>query len=138
MSSASTVLPAAIRKRWADTNHGGLTPLLHAIRSGQSECAQVLLELGADPDGAPGTEPAPMDEAMSLGNAEMVELLMDAGADFSQFLSREGMAKCPAEMRDWFEAKIESTEKKRDDICACARNGDVEGLIRLVSNPAET
>ena len=62
--------------------HGGLTPLLHAVREGHGETAHALLDGGADinqPSAGDGTPPLVM--AMVNGHFDLGLELMDRGAD---------------------------------------------------------
>ncbi len=53
----------------------------YAVRDGELWDAQVLLEMGISPNFANGFEGTPLTRAISLSDAEMIELLMKHGAD---------------------------------------------------------
>ena len=62
--------------------HGGLTPLLYAVRQGFHESAEALLNAGADvnaPSLGDGTTPLLM--AIINGHFDLAETLLDKGAD---------------------------------------------------------
>jgi uncharacterized protein len=71
--------------RAKDTDVGGLTPLLYAVRENCKACVDVLLEHHAnillpDPDGI-----APLTLAMMNGNWDIAQRLILAGADVNQW-----------------------------------------------------
>lgn len=62
--------------------HGGLTPLLYAVRQGYRESAEALLRAGADvnlPSAGDGTTPLLM--AIINGHFDLAKTLIDRGAD---------------------------------------------------------
>jgi len=71
----------------------GTSPLMAAMGTGRSrldlavpaedvlEAAELILDLGADPNGRDVKGTFPLFSAASAGNDELVELLVDAGAD---------------------------------------------------------
>jgi len=71
--------------RAKDTDVGGLTPLLYAVRENCKACVQVLIHHHAnillpDPDGI-----APLTLAMTNGNWDIAQQLVLAGADVNQW-----------------------------------------------------
>lgn len=60
----------------------GPTPLALSVRAGRTEAVELLVELGADPDGASTAGHTPLLTAVfSDRSPEIVEILLDAGAD---------------------------------------------------------
>jgi cytochrome c len=65
----------------ADVNESGLaTPLFYAIQYKHTDAAHLLIERGADVNKA-STWGTPLNEAAKQGNAEIVGLLLEQGAD---------------------------------------------------------
>jgi len=67
------------REKWLPL--GGLTPLLFAARQGCLECAQVLVEKGADSNGVDPTGISPVLMAIINGHYDVAGFLLDKGAD---------------------------------------------------------
>lgn len=61
--------------------HGGLTPLLFAARVGDLASAKLLMAAGADVDDASAYGTSATVVAVQSGNLELVELLLESGAD---------------------------------------------------------
>jgi uncharacterized protein len=62
--------------------HGGMTPLLFAVRQGFTETAVALLAAGADVNQPKaGDETSPLLEATINGHFDLAKLLLDRGAD---------------------------------------------------------
>lgn len=62
-------------------NLGGFSPLLFAARSGHIEVAELLVDSGADIDGAAGNGASPLVIATHSGHTELAILLLEKGAD---------------------------------------------------------
>ncbi len=62
----------------------GRTPLFWAAQDGAADAVRKLIELGADLNGAPQTEPVfpstPLARAIALGLDEIADILREAGA----------------------------------------------------------
>ena len=62
----------------------GRTALLLAVQAGGADVLRKLIELGADVNGAPETEPVfpstPLANAIALGQEEIADILREAGA----------------------------------------------------------
>jgi ankyrin repeat protein len=66
----------------AVSTQGGMTPLLHAVRQGNTEAALLLLERGADLEGAKvGDDTTPLLMAIVNGHYDLALLLLARGAD---------------------------------------------------------
>ena len=62
--------------------HGGLTPLLYAVRQGYHESATALLKAGADVNGvSAGDKTSPLLMAIINGHFDLAKVLLDSGAD---------------------------------------------------------
>jgi ankyrin repeat protein len=62
--------------------HGGMTPLLHAVREGHTETALALLDAGADIDRvSEGDHTSPLLSATINGYFDLALLLLERGAD---------------------------------------------------------
>ncbi|HJU41897.1 MAG TPA: ankyrin repeat domain-containing protein [Vicinamibacterales bacterium] len=62
--------------------HGGLTPLLYAVRQGYLESAEALLKAGADVNAvSAGDKTSPLLMAIINGHFDLAKLLIDRGAD---------------------------------------------------------
>jgi ankyrin repeat protein len=68
-----------------DMNKGGFTPLLYAAREGCIECAQALLEAGADPDLADPERVTPLNMALLNLHYDFAALMIEAGADIDKW-----------------------------------------------------
>ena len=60
---------------------GGQSALSQACRVGAEQCAKLLLERGAEPQGPPGADLSPLEIAARAGAVGCCELLLQAGAD---------------------------------------------------------
>ena len=60
---------------------GGYTPLLFAARNGHGGVARLLIEAGAEVDGAAGNEASPLVVATHSGHFALARRLFEAGAD---------------------------------------------------------
>jgi ankyrin repeat protein len=66
----------------AVSSHGGMTPLLHAVRQGHTEAALLLLEASADLEQAKaGDETPPLLMAIINGHYDLALLLLERGAN---------------------------------------------------------
>lgn len=101
----------ALIKKGAQVNRLGWTPLQYAASKGQLEMAKMLLANQAIVN-APGPEgtTALMMAALS-GNQQMVQLLLDAGADVTMQTTQKETAAAWARKRDY-----ESLARKLDDL----------------------
>lgn len=70
-----------IRQRALPTADGGMTPLLFAVRDGNSEMTRLLLEHGADLSWSSGNRTSPLLIALLNGNVGLATELLDKGAD---------------------------------------------------------
>ena len=61
--------------------HGGSTPLVFAVRSGDPETARVLIEAGADIDAVTASGTSPLVVAAHSGHASLAISLLEQGAD---------------------------------------------------------
>lgn len=61
-------------------NDSGLTGLLMAVKTENTDIVKILLENGADPDKADGSGITPLIKASELGNTEIIQMLLDGGA----------------------------------------------------------
>lgn len=64
-----------------EKNKQGWTPLHFCAVRGKTECAQVLIEKGADVDPLTGTQKTPLHFAADRNFLELVKLLLENGAD---------------------------------------------------------
>ncbi|MBN1240315.1 MAG: ankyrin repeat domain-containing protein [Gammaproteobacteria bacterium] len=64
---------------------GGLTPLIYAAREGCLECAQALVEGGADPDMTDPRGVTPLIVAIDNLHFDVAAYLIDAGADIQKW-----------------------------------------------------
>ncbi len=62
-----------------ETEHGGPTPLLFAVKYRHQAVARLLLDHGADPNGAPGSS-RPLLYAWLMHDQAMIDLLLHRGA----------------------------------------------------------
>lgn len=84
--------PTARKFVFPDLDHRGWTALQHAVQKRQVESVRVLLELGAAPDARPaGSSMTPLTIAAVGGDATIVRLLLEAGADAN--LSRQALSE---------------------------------------------
>ncbi|MGE3275074.1 MAG: ankyrin repeat domain-containing protein [Vicinamibacterales bacterium] len=84
--------PTPSRFVFPDFDHGSWTALQHAVGKQQVDAVRVLLEVGAAPDARPEGSPiTPLTIAAVGGNATIVRLLLDAGADVN--LSRQALSE---------------------------------------------
>jgi ankyrin repeat protein len=67
------------REKWLPL--GGLTPLLFAARQGCLECAEVLVEKGADVNGVDPTGVSPVLIAIINGHYDVAGFMLDRGTD---------------------------------------------------------
>jgi ankyrin repeat protein len=70
-----------IRQRALPTKDGGLSPLLFAVRDGDTAMTRLLLELGADVNQATGNHTSPLLIALLNGQVALAGELLDRGAD---------------------------------------------------------
>lgn len=80
-SMVMAIPPHAIEGNQQDVPHGGNTPLLFAARVGGLSSARLLVEAGADIDASDAWGVSATTLAAHSGLSELVELLLDAGAD---------------------------------------------------------
>ena len=72
--------------------HGGLTPLLYAVRQGYKESSEALLKAGADVNGlSAGDKTSPLLMAIINGHFDLAKILIDRGAD-PNALSTQGVS----------------------------------------------
>jgi ankyrin repeat protein len=70
-----------IRQRALPTADGGMTPLLFAVRDGNTEMTRLLLERGADIQQASGNKTSPLLIALLNGQVGIATELLERGAD---------------------------------------------------------
>jgi len=70
-----------IRQRALPTADGGMTPLLFAVRDGNSEMARLLLDKGADISWSSGNHTSPLLIAIINGQVGLASYLLERGAD---------------------------------------------------------
>ncbi len=70
-----------IRQRALPTPDGGMTPLLFAIRDGNTAMVRLLLEHGADVHAVSGNHTSPLVIALLNGQVGLAQELLDRGAD---------------------------------------------------------
>jgi ankyrin repeat protein len=73
--------PGIIRQRALPTADGGMTPLLFAIRDGNTEMARLLLAHGADILQTSGNKTSPLVIALINGQVGLATELLEKGAD---------------------------------------------------------
>jgi len=72
--------------------HGGLTPLLYAVRQGYTDSANALMKAGADVNGlSAGDKTSPLLMAIINGHFDLAKVLLDKGAD-PNAMSAQGVA----------------------------------------------
>ena len=72
--------------------HGGLTPLLYAVRQGYHESSEALLKAGAEVNGlSAGDKTSPLLMAIINGHFDLAKMLLDRGAD-PNALSTQGVS----------------------------------------------
>ncbi|HLI84530.1 MAG TPA: ankyrin repeat domain-containing protein [Bryobacteraceae bacterium] len=70
-----------VRQRALPTADGGMTPLLFAVRDGNSEMARLLLDRGADINRSSGNHTSPLLIALLNGQVGLASELLERGAD---------------------------------------------------------
>ena len=70
-----------IRQRALPTKDGGMTPLLFAVRDGNTSMVRLLLELGADINQTSGNHTSPLLIALLNGQVALATELLSRGAD---------------------------------------------------------
>ena len=76
--------PGIIRQRALPKADGGMSPLLFAVRDGNTEMTRLLLELGADIKQTSGNHTSPLLIAMLNGQVTLAMELLEKGADPNQ------------------------------------------------------
>ena len=76
--------PGIIRQRALPKADGGMSPLLFAVRDGNTEMTRLLLELGADIKQTSGNHTSPLLIAMLNGQVTLAMELLAKGADPNQ------------------------------------------------------
>lgn len=86
-------------KQWAG-NHGS-SALHHAVESSHDECAHMLLHTGADVNAQGESHSTPLSVAVAQGDKNMVQLLLDYGANVYDVMSAPleiAVVQCKAEI----------------------------------------
>lgn len=76
---------ATAESRAKSLDRGGFTPLMYAARENCRECADILIEHGADVNMPDPAGVAPMVIAMLNGNTDIAKRIIEAGADVNQW-----------------------------------------------------
>jgi ankyrin repeat protein len=76
--------PGIIRQRALPKADGGMSPLLFAVRDGNTEMTRLLLELGADIKHTSGNHTSPLLIALLNGQVTLAMELLEKGADPNQ------------------------------------------------------
>ena len=91
-----------LMKAGADVNKAddqGLTPLIHAVSTGNDACAELLIQGGANVNAVDSTGSTALIKAALHGNYKCLKLLLGAGAD----ALIEAANRIHAEVRSWCE-----------------------------------
>lgn len=121
---------------------GGRGILSAAVLQRKNEVVKVILDGGSDPNGVPAKEQIrPVEHAVVGGDAEVVGMLVDAGADTTRELMVDGQChRCDAECRNaWgvkesVEGRVEAARALADKIKSQSvetKVGAVEGADKL-------
>ena len=81
VAAADAAAAASAFNRTANTNGGGLPPLMYAARENCLECVKVLLDAGADVNQTSRYNWTPLLSAIKNSHYQMAKLLLDRGAD---------------------------------------------------------
>lgn len=120
-----------------ETTLTGDTPLCAAVRLGQMEIVRTLLRLGADPNQRGSGNQAPIALASLQRPAEMLEILLSAGAEPNTPFS------APVEPALLERVIFRDLKNHLEDdrgvmpLMACASRGDVEGVVALMKYGAK-
>ena len=116
----------------------GDTPLCAAIRLSEGDCAQALLDAGADPDLAGREGQPPIVLASLQRSAGGLQALLNAGVDpntkLPSTVSKELIDKIVIRDLKWSLAN----DRSLTPLMCCAARGDVEGAVALLRAGAKT
>ena len=122
-------------ENWEGTGDDGV--VAYCIREGRYELGLVLLRFGVDPDRCGYEGGSPLQMAIAMRDATMVNALLVAGADpnikFPRPISDAFLSITDKESMQWFLKR----ERRLSPLMMAANNGDVDVIKSLLDHGAE-